>query len=444
MLERIERESTGICVVSAICAAAESTRPLPRHYERLSTEDDPERVLSIAGTDPSGGAGIQADLKTFAALGGYGMAVVTALVAQNTRVSAAVQQTPAEFVTAQLDTLFDDVRVDAVKIGMLANADIVSAVARRWTGRRPPIVVLDPVMVAAKRRPAARPTPRSPCYATSCCRCAHLITPNLAEAADLLGEPEAAVTTEMSMAGREPAGRWAHRGCCSRAAICPLQTVRDLVVDEGEMQALHRSRRIQTANTHGTGCTLSSAIATLRPLQPGWASTVTDAKGYLTGALRAADGLDVGPRPRPGRTTSIEPVHRARANETRAYQKAPADGELLRRVWSRTAALQDAILRSPVQPGARSRHAGSGPVRLLSGPGRPLSGRFRPGPGRGLDPGTDPGRRGLLRRQRADRTGRRTDLHGGYLDELDRPRPAAAIATRPSAWPTCPTCTRWP
>ena len=148
-------------------------------------------VLTVAGTDPSGGAGIQADLKAFSALGAYGMSVTTALVAQTTTGVAEVHELPAEFVTAQLVTLLDDVRVDAVKIGMLSRAEVVRAVVEVLDRYAPPRVVLDPVMVAksgdrllaAEARGAVRDEllPR-----------VDLITPNLPEAADLLAEPEVA------------------------------------------------------------------------------------------------------------------------------------------------------------------------------------------------------------------------------------------------------------
>ena len=147
-------------------------------------------MLTIAGSDPSGGAGIQADLKTFSALGGYGCAVITALTAQNTRGVTGVFPIPADFVTAQLDTLFADVAVDAVKIGMIADAEIAGAVAGP-PAHRPPNVVLDPVMVATSgdRLLAAD---AEQVLRNELLPLADLITPNLDEAAALLGSPRAA------------------------------------------------------------------------------------------------------------------------------------------------------------------------------------------------------------------------------------------------------------
>src|SRR5215475_2027941 len=153
-------------------------------------------VLSVAGSDPSGGAGIQADLKAFSALGAYGMSAITGLTAQNTIGVRSVFPVPAGFVAEQLDAVFDDVRVDAVKIGMLADASVVSAVASALAARRPPFVVLDPVMVA---KSGDRLLAASAVSALSGELMAHvdLITPNLPEAADLLGVAEATSEAEM-------------------------------------------------------------------------------------------------------------------------------------------------------------------------------------------------------------------------------------------------------
>lgn len=248
-------------------------------------------MLSIAGTDPSGGAGIQADLKTFSALGGYGMAVVTALVAQTTTGVSEVHDVPAEFVTAQLDTLLRDVRVDAVKIGMLARADIIEAVCRALDRYRPPYVVLDPVMVA-KSGDRLLATEAVAAMRDDLLPRADLITPNLEEAGDLLGEPPA----------RDEAGMRAHgialldigvERVLLKGGHLSTSTSDDLLVGDGEIHRLS-APRVRTKNTHGTGCTLSSAIATLRPRMDGWLSAAAQAKEYLTEALLAAEALDVG------------------------------------------------------------------------------------------------------------------------------------------------------
>ena len=156
-------------------------------------------VLTIAGTDPSGGAGVQADLKAFSANGAYGMSVMTALVAQTTTGVSEVHEIPPEFVTAQLTTLLDDVRVDAVKIGMLANAEVIRAVVAALDRYAPPNVVLDPVMVAKSGDRLLAPEAVRVLRDELLPR-VDLITPNLPEAADLLGEPE--VTESAGMAGQ--------------------------------------------------------------------------------------------------------------------------------------------------------------------------------------------------------------------------------------------------
>jgi hydroxymethylpyrimidine/phosphomethylpyrimidine kinase len=247
-------------------------------------------VLSIAGTDPSGGAGVQADLKTFSALGVYGMTVATALVAQNTRGVSAIHHVPADFLTRQLETLFEDVRVDAVKIGMLGTADTVRAVATALTTYRPAYVVLDPVMVASSgdRLLAAN------AISTLCeelLPVVDLVTPNLAEAAVLLGEDEATSEDE-ALAQLERLQALIPGILITGGHLGGDESV-DLLAIDGSVTRLG-SPRVQTRNTHGTGCTLSAAIAALRPQRPDWASAVSDAKDYVTGALRGADTLEVG------------------------------------------------------------------------------------------------------------------------------------------------------
>jgi hydroxymethylpyrimidine/phosphomethylpyrimidine kinase len=249
-------------------------------------------VLTIAGSDPSGGAGIQADLKTFSALGAYGMSVLTGLTAQNTRGVRGVHPVPAAFVAAQLDAVFDDVRVDAVKIGMLANSDVIDAVAGVLAVRRPRFVVLDPVMVAKSgdRLLAEEAVSR---LRDVLLPMVDLVTPNLPEAADLLGVPEAADEAQMrrqlaALVGRGPAVLL--KGGHLTGPECPDLLVTDPAADAVRLTAA----RIETTNDHGTGCTLSAAIAALRPQRGDWLTAVVDAKAYLTGALIAADRLDVG------------------------------------------------------------------------------------------------------------------------------------------------------
>lgn len=248
-------------------------------------------VLSIAGSDPSGGAGIQADLKAFSALGCYGGAVLTALTAQNTRGVVGVEVVPAAFVAQQMDAVFDDLRIDAVKIGMLANADIIDAVAgclQRW---RPKWIVLDPVMVAKSGHhlldAAAAQSLREALLPL-----ATLVTPNLPEAATLLGEAEPADWPGMMRL----ADLWQFRfgtALLLKGGHLTGGDSPDLLAIGGDRHRFD-AVRIATRNTHGTGCTLSAAIAALLPQQPDLRSAVAMAKRYLTGAIAASDQLSVG------------------------------------------------------------------------------------------------------------------------------------------------------
>lgn len=249
-------------------------------------------VLTIAGSDPSGGAGIQADLKTFSALGAYGTAVLTALTAQSTRGVAAVHAVPPEFVAQQLSVLFDDVRIDAVKIGMLGDAPVVRAVAQVLRQHTPPYVVLDPVMVAKSGDRLLAPDAVD-ALRDELLPLADLLTPNLPEAADLLGQAQARDEAGMQDQLARLAGLT--RGVLLKGGHLPggLDRSPDLLRVDGETVRLDAAR-IATGNTHGTGCTLSSACAALRPQRADWTSAVTDAKDYLTGALAGADQLDVG------------------------------------------------------------------------------------------------------------------------------------------------------
>ncbi|WP_017594020.1 bifunctional hydroxymethylpyrimidine kinase/phosphomethylpyrimidine kinase [Nocardiopsis potens] len=249
-------------------------------------------ILSIAGTDPSGGAGIQADLKAFSALGGYGTTVVTALVAQTTTGVAAVHPVPPEFVSRQLTTLLDDVRIDAVKIGMLADTGVIEAVAAALDAYRLRNVVLDPVMVA-KSGDRLLAAEAIEALRTVLLPRADLVTPNLPEAADLLGEDEAADLAEMEEQARRLLKLGPARVLLKGGHLSGGDST-DLLVEPDAPAVPFTAERIPTRNTHGTGCTLSSAIAALLPQRAGVAEAVRDAKSYLTEALRRADELEVG------------------------------------------------------------------------------------------------------------------------------------------------------
>jgi len=248
-------------------------------------------ALTIAGSDSSGGAGIQADLKTFAALGVYGASVITALTAQNTLRVSGIHQVPAEFVTAQIDAVFSDLAVGAVKIGMVAQLDNIDAIAaglKRWS---PKHVVLDPVMVATSGdrllASEAIETLRSKLIP-----CASIITPNLPEAAALLGEPVAESEAAVEHQGK----RLLAMGC--RAVLIKgghgegAESIDYLIGPQGT-RAL-AAPRIATKNTHGTGCSLSSAIAAGLAKGEGLETAVRNAKAWISAAISAADRFSVG------------------------------------------------------------------------------------------------------------------------------------------------------
>jgi hydroxymethylpyrimidine/phosphomethylpyrimidine kinase len=255
----------------------------------------PAVALTIAGSDPSGGAGIQADLKTFAALGGYGCAVLTGLTAQSTTGVTRVLPVPADMVTAQLETLFADVAVDAVKIGMTTDASVARAVAAvlrdlRAAGRAP-YVVLDPVMVSTSGHRLLAPDAEA-VLRDELLPLADLVTPNLPEAAVLLGVEQARDDDEAADQARALLKLGARFALVKGGHLDSAESVDHLAGPDGVVALT--APRIPTRNTHGTGCTLSSACAVLRPRHDGWEPAVRAAKEYLTEALRAADDLVIG------------------------------------------------------------------------------------------------------------------------------------------------------
>lgn len=245
-------------------------------------------ILSIAGSDPSGGAGIQADLKTFSALGCYGMAVITALTAQNTQGVTGVFEVPADFVEKQIETVFADVRVDAVKIGMVGSPDAIRAIARVLKKHKPAHIVLDPVMVAQSGdkliSDAAIDVMRQELFPL-----ATIITPNIPEAEVLLDKKIGAALTEAAV---ELVGMGA-ASVLLKGGHMDGPIAIDVYAD-GHGRAVLESPRVKTKNNHGTGCTLSSAIACFLAHGAIPEQAAFEAKNYITGALRAADKLSVG------------------------------------------------------------------------------------------------------------------------------------------------------
>ncbi len=248
-------------------------------------------VLSLAGTDPSGGAGLFADLKTFSALGVYGAGVVVALTAQNTQGVTGVHLVPAAFVAQQIDTLFADVRIDAAKVGMLATAELVAAVAaglRRHGLRR---LVVDPVMVSKSGHHLLQPDAVD-ALRRELIPLAEVVTPNLPEAGVLLDCPEPRSLEEMRRAARALHALGPRYVLLKGGHLDGAESI-DLL-DDGVTQIELHSPRIATRNTHGTGCTLSAAITALLPQRASTADAVRDAKAYLTAAIAAADQLAIG------------------------------------------------------------------------------------------------------------------------------------------------------
>ncbi|HFZ8994121.1 TPA: bifunctional hydroxymethylpyrimidine kinase/phosphomethylpyrimidine kinase [Citrobacter freundii] len=255
-------------------------------------------ALTIAGTDPSGGAGIQADLKTFSALGAYGCSVITALVAQNTRGVQSVLRIDAGFVAMQLDSVFSDVRIDTTKIGMLAETDIVEAVAERLQRYQVQNVVLDTVMLAKSGDPLLSASAVG-ALRRQLLPQVSLITPNLPEAAALLDAPHARSEREMLEQGRALLALGCGAVLMKGGHLEDAESPDWLFTREGEQR--FTALRVKTKNTHGTGCTLSAALAALRPRYHSWAETVPEAKRWLSAALAQADTLEVG--------QGIGPVH---------------------------------------------------------------------------------------------------------------------------------------
>lgn len=257
------------------------------------------RTLTIAGSDSGGGAGIQADLKTFAALGCYGTSAITALTAQNTVGVQGIHAVPPDMIAAQITSVCTDIGTDAVKVGMVHSADAIAAVADGLAEHGPPNVVVDPVMVAASGDPlfeqSAMDALRERLVAV-----ADLVTPNLAEAALLVDgtvESNAEIREACHAITRLGAGAVLIKGGHGGGE----RSVDTLYLADFEEFVSFDAARVETANTHGTGCTLSSAIAARLAHGATLVDAVRDAKDYLTAALQAGAARTLG--------TGHGPVH---------------------------------------------------------------------------------------------------------------------------------------
>ena len=251
-----------------------------------------KNVLTIAGVDPSGGAGVLADVKVMSALGTFATGVIAALTAQNTRAVTGVMPVPAAFVKEQIDTLFADVRIDAVKIGMLGAQDVMAAVAQALRAHQAPKVVLDTVMVA-KSGDRLMPDESVDYFRQHLLPLADLITPNLPEAAVLLGK------TEIRAQDMKQAACELFDLCAGRSAVYlkggHLQGEKSCdVLYDGKKFVEYDALRVQTKNTHGTGCSLSSALAACLARTNNLEQAALMAKNYISEAIAASSALEVG------------------------------------------------------------------------------------------------------------------------------------------------------
>jgi hydroxymethylpyrimidine/phosphomethylpyrimidine kinase len=248
-------------------------------------------ALTIAGSDSSGGAGIQADLKTFAAFGVYGASVITALTAQNTRAVAGIHPVPPAFVTAQCEAVFDDLDVKAVKIGMVAEFSIIEAIVSALSRWEPQHVVLDPVMVASSGERLL-----SAAAVEGLCKklipMATLVTPNLPEAAALLNEAVASDEGAIRSQGKRLLALGARAVLIKGGHGQGTESI-DYLFHDDKVIALPAPRLV-TKNTHGTGCSLSSAIAAGLAKGETLETAVRHAKTWITAAIAAADRLGIG------------------------------------------------------------------------------------------------------------------------------------------------------
>jgi len=252
-----------------------------------------KKVLTIAGSDSCGGAGVQADLKSFSANGVYGMSVITAITAQNTMGVFAVQDLDDEIIKAQIDAIFTDIDVDAVKIGMVSSISTINIISEKLEQYKPKNIVLDPVMISKSGYSLLKPESKS-ALIKKLIPLAALITPNVPEAEEILREVNSNFSDIETVEDMENASREMYKlGCKSvllKGGHMEGEAV-DVFYDGKEM--LHfTSERINTKNTHGTGCTLSSAIAANLALGFSMKESIKKSKLYITTAIKHS--LDIG------------------------------------------------------------------------------------------------------------------------------------------------------
>lgn len=250
-------------------------------------------ALTIAGSDSGGGAGIQADLKSFSALGVYGASVITAITAQNTQRVAAVEGVSTDMILAQMDAVFDDLDIGAIKIGMLGGPDVITTVAGRlrdYLHQRPVPVVIDPVMIA-KSGDVLLPQAAITALIAELLPLATVLTPNLPEAATILGIQDATTEDQMRQQGHELLALGPDfvlmKGGHATGPLCT-----DFLIGPEPLQL--SAPRVITKNTHGTGCSLSSALAAGLAKGLSVPDALRQAHVWLQDAIRSADQLHVG------------------------------------------------------------------------------------------------------------------------------------------------------
>ncbi|MCE6992686.1 bifunctional hydroxymethylpyrimidine kinase/phosphomethylpyrimidine kinase [Dyadobacter sp. CY323] len=253
-------------------------------------------ILTIAGSDSSGGAGIQADLKTIAALGAYGASAITALTAQNTLGVRAIHPVPPAFVMEQLEAIFEDLTVDAVKIGMVNTVEVAMVIARILDRYQPKFVVFDPVMVSTSGSKLIQDETIEALWDKIFPK-VHLITPNLDEGQILISRNIKTVD-EMKLAAEEMVAK----GCGAvllKGGHLSTPTLSDVFAQKDEETLILESDFIDSRNVHGTGCTLSSAIATFVAKGNSLAESIIFAKGYISNAIEAGKNVNTGSGPGP-------------------------------------------------------------------------------------------------------------------------------------------------
>ncbi|MBN1276233.1 MAG: bifunctional hydroxymethylpyrimidine kinase/phosphomethylpyrimidine kinase [Deltaproteobacteria bacterium] len=251
------------------------------------------RVLTIAGSDSGGGAGIQADLKTFSALGCYGMSVITALTAQNTIGVSAIHAVPPDFVEKQMEAVFSDLGTDAVKIGMLYSAELVEAVAGQLKKYKPGNIVLDPVMVSQSKDKLTRDRCITDAIKEHLIPLTTVFTPNLPEASMLLNRSIDKLE-DMYQAARD-FSLYGTESVLIKGGHLDADESDDLLFITSENRHIAiKAGRINTRNDHGTGCTLSSAIASFLARGDSIEKAVRNAKKYISGAISAGSEYQIG------------------------------------------------------------------------------------------------------------------------------------------------------